>query len=266
MKSSSVLRFAAAVALSASAATVANASLLSWNWTPSSPQPVGGGYGYNAAGGSIEFINTTFNTATKQLTFDIQFQGTLATRGFWLALNNGPDPKNQPGNYALFYFDGTSFANPKLTAYVYNGRNDGTSWQDGNGAAPGTPAGDLIRGVNETAGFLNSISAGDSSGKRRFQFNINAAPIIAHVPAFAAPDASAYEGTGYGDKLGIWLHTLANGVSYTYGGGRGGITAFNKGQSEGWLDGNFFPTIPAPGSVALLGMGGLLIARRRRAA
>lgn len=266
MKSSSVLRLLAAVALTASATTAANATLLSWNWTPASPQPVGGGYGYNATGGSIEFINTTFNTATKQLTFDIQFQGSLITRGFWLALNNGPDPKNQPGNYALFYFDGTSFSSPKLTTYVYNGRNDGSSWEDGNGSASGSPAGDLIRGVNETAGFINSISAGDASGKRRFRFDINATSIQNHLPAFAAPDGSAWEGTGYGNQLGIWLHTLATGVSFSYGSGRGGITHFNDGQKEGWLDGNFFPTIPAPGSVALMGLGGLMIARRRRAA
>lgn len=266
MKALSALRLAAAVGIAVSAATSAQATLWSWNWTPSSPQPVGGSYGYNAAGGSVEFINSTFNDATKQLTFDIQFQGTLTTRGFWLVINNGPDPKNQPGNYALFYFDATSFAAPKLTAYGYNGQNNGSSFQDGNGSVSGNQAPDLIKGINEAAGFVNSISAGDSAGKRRFQFSVNATGIINRAPLYPAPDSSAWEGTGFGNKLGIWMHTLANGVSFSYDNTRGGITAFNKGSSEGWLDGNNFQTIPTPGATALLGLGGLLVARRRRAA
>jgi hypothetical protein len=269
MRSLSALRLAAALGLSLSAASLANATLWQWNWTPLTVNP---SQGYNAAGGAIEFINSSFDTTTKRLTFEVQFQGTLTTRGFWLALNGGPNPKNQPGEYALFYFDGTSFASPKLTAYNYNGLNNGSSWNDANGAAAGTPRGNLIKGINE-AGFINSITAADTAGKRRFFFDINATDIINFTPNPTATDGSPWFGTGFANQLGIWFHTLTGpnfAYNSTFSNGdpnpRGGLTNFSNSGKEGWLDGEFYRTIPAPGSVALLGMGGLIAARRRRAA
>lgn len=257
---SASLLVAAGIALSASSA---HATIYGWNWTPASPQPVGGSYGYNAAGGSIEQINAQYDNVTKQLSFNVQFNGTLVTRGFWLVLNGGPNPKNQPGEYAIFYFDAESLSSPKLTTYVYNGLNNGSSWNDGNGSASGTPAGDLVAANN--SGYIQSISAGDAGGKRTFSFTVDATSILGHNPDFDAPDGSPWFGTGFGQKLGIWFHTLRS-VDFGYN-SNGTISKLTYDTSkEGWLDGENFMTtiIPAPGATALLGLGGLLVARRRR--
>jgi hypothetical protein len=258
LRSASLL--VAGLALSASSA---HATVYGWNWTPSSPQPVGGSYAYSSAGGSIESINAQYDNASKELTFDVKFNGTLTTRGLWLVMNGGPNPKSQPGEYAIFYFDAQNFAAPKLTTYVYNGLNAGSSWNDGNGPASGSPAGDLVAAAN--SGYVKSISAGDSGGKRTFSFKIDATSILGHNPDFDAPDGSPWFGTGFGQKLGIWMHTLRN-LTMSYN-GDGTIKTFSYDTSkEGYLDGEKFmtTTIPAPGAAAMLGFGGLLVARRRR--
>jgi hypothetical protein len=236
---------------------------------PQPPAP--GGYGTSSGGGSVQSIASTFDSATKRLTFDVQFgppsgSSSLKTEGFWLVLNGGPNPKNQPGEYAIFYFDGRSFSSPKLTVYGYNGENNGSSWSDGNGAATGAPVGDLIKGSSSTeqSSFINSISAGDSGGLRRFSFDINASSIINRTPLYPAPDGSPWFGTGFGDNLGIWMHAFQDFDAVYSSTGKKGLksgTSFDKG---GYLDGSFFRTVPAPGSGTLLALAGVLAARRRR--
>ncbi len=267
MKIRSASRHAAAVAVLLAASGVASADVFTWNFTPGQP---GGNYGLDNGGGTFQSVTSTFDTISEEMTFSVRFSNQV-TQGFWLVVNNGPNPKNHPGEFAIFYLDAARLydANPGnnnvyLTAYGYNGVNGPNSWQDGNPAVGGNQPGDLIKGINETA-WINSINVADIGSGREFTFSIDASDIIAHSPLY--PDAvDPWYGTGFDDKLGVWFHPVRS-LNLAYGGDRGGITSASFGQ-QGWLDGSNFDTgrnIPAPGAAALMGLGGLLLARRRRA-
>ncbi|HVU64216.1 MAG TPA: hypothetical protein VHC70_09580, partial [Phycisphaerales bacterium] len=204
------------------------------------------GYGRSDTGGTVETITATFNPGTKRLTFDAYFSGatsggSLITSGFWLVLNNGPNPKTHPGELAIFYFDATTLSSPKLTVYGYNGQNANTSWQDGNPDVSGNQTGDLIKGVYETS-YINAILAENTTvngaSRRHFRFDIDASDIVSHVPLY--PAASPWYGTGFDSSLGIWFHSVdVFTASYesNSGGNRGRLTALSV-TSEGWLDGS----------------------------
>ncbi len=256
-----------AVALSAGAA---NAVTYSWTFVPGLPQPAGGSYGLNNDAGRIDLVSTSFNTVSKRLTFDVSFGqvgGSLVTRGYWLALNNGPNPKTNGGEMALFYFDANNLAAPVLTTYAYNGVNGPNSWSDGNGSAAGSPIGDLIKGRYEMASYVEHISVQDIGGQRIFRLAIDASSIIAHTPLYPSPVGDPWFGTGFDSLLGVWMHPVRS-FNATYeapgAGVRGRLTALNLG-TQGWLDGTNFQTqIPTPGAAVLAGLGGLLAVSRRR--
>ena len=255
-----------AVGLGASA----QATMYSWQFNAGMPQPPMGNYAVNNDAGRIDVVSSTFDNVSKRLTFDASFgpvSGSLVTRGFWLALNNGPNPKTNGGEMALFYFDASNLSSPKLTTYVYNGVNGPNSWNDGNGDGAGSPVGDLIKGVLEMSSYVQSISVTDTgsgaTAQRRLSFSIDATAIINHTPLYPSTVGDPWFGTGFDNKLGIWMHPVRS-FNATYDTGRGRITSLNLG-TQGWLDGTNFDTqIPGPGTVALAAMGGILVARRRR--
>lgn len=265
-------------AIGAGLFAVSSAQAVVWQWNFSKGQA--GSYGRNDAGGTVESIVSTFDSATKRLTFDVLFSGpnnsggAPATNGFWLVLNDGPNPKNNPGELAIFYFDASKVfdADPLdnavvMTAYEYNGRNDNSSWNNGDGdnnANEGNDFNGLIYGKNESGLFINSVTAANESGgtRRRMRFDINAAAIVGRSPSY--PDAgTTWHGTGFDDQLGIWFHPAQIFNAGYQSSGRGKITSLSV-SGEGWIDGDYFHTVPAPSSAALLGLGGLLMTRRRR--
>jgi hypothetical protein len=205
------------------------------------------GYARSDTGGKVESIAASFSPNTRRLVFDVSFSGAtsgapLTTAGFWLVLDYGPDPKHHPGELAIFYFDASTLASPALAVYAYNGADAGTSWSDGDPVAAGNQAGDLIKGINETA-YISMIVAEDTtvSGqpRRHFMFDVDATDIIAHTPLY--PAASPWYGTGFDISLGIWFHPVG-GFAATYeSGGRGAITSLAI-SDEGWLDGAFRTT------------------------
>jgi hypothetical protein len=260
----------AAAALAASSLSDgAHATVYSWNFTPGMP----GSYAYSPGGGSIDRIDAVFDSAAKHLTWNVQFGPSsagspLETKGFWLVVNNGPNPKAHPGELAIIYFDastvGQAGATPKMSVYGYNGANAANSFNDGNGDAPGTPPGDLIKGVNDTSYILDASAADvnvPGTGLRRvMSFTIDASSIIAHAPLY--PDATdPWYGTGFDTSLGVWFHPVKT-FSASYG-ASGGINSLLLG-AQGYLDGEYFRTVPTPGAVALLGVGGMVATRRRR--
>lgn len=267
---------AAAAMMVLGAAGSASATLYGWTFTPGEPQPPGGGYVLSNAGGTFHSIFATFDTVSKELTFTLNFSDRV-TRGFYLAMSAGPNPEPHPGELGLFYFDaGDVFdadasTNISLTNYGYNGANNGSSWFDGNGAIPLNQTPDLIKNRNDTA-WIQSISAGDvvlpgNVMGRSFSMTVNATDIINHVPLYPDTDnpPSPWFGTGFGTHLGMWLHPFQTfDVNYD---AAGAISSWETGH-EGYLDGYNFRTfeVPAPGAVALAGLAGLTLVRRRRRA
>jgi MYXO-CTERM domain-containing protein len=245
----------------------AHATLFTWNFTAGQPQPPGH-YVQSDAGGAIKAITSTFDDVSRQLTFSVDFSDRI-TDGFYMGLNNGPLPNSRPGQIGLVYFDagdvfdGDAGQNIFMTAYGYNGANDGTTWRDGDGATAGDQAPDLIRGINDTS-WINSLTAADvvlmgGVNGRRFTFSIDAGPIISHTPLY--PDAgSPWYGIGFDTLLGIWFHPFDT-FDVTYN-AQGGIATWNWGP-QGWLDGDHFE-VPSPGTAGLVLIGAAVLAGRRR--
>jgi hypothetical protein len=232
------------------------ADLWSWTYTPGTP----GLPAANNAGGTLASLNTTFDTSTNRLTWNVRYSNQV-TKGFWLVLSAGPNPKNKPGEYAILYFDANDLNAPRLTAYGYNGQNAANSWQDGDPVAPGNQQGDLILS-SLRAGWIESVSAADVGGGREFAFTIHATDIIGHTPLYPDP-IDPWQGTGYASRIGMWFHWTPT-FNATYD-PAGALTALSLGQ-QGYLDGGNLVTtrIPAPGAACAAVIGGLVLARRRR--
>ena len=203
------------------------------------------GYARNDAGGTVEALSATFSPITRRLVFDASLSGATAggpliTSGFWLVLDNGPNPKHHPGELAIFYFDATTPASPVLTIYAYNGADASTSWSDGDPIAPGDQPSDLIKGIYESS-YINVLLAENTTvagqPRRHLRFDIDASSIMSHVPLY--PAASPWFGSGFDLALGLWFHPAA-GFTGAYessgGGNRGRITSLTT-SGEGWLDG-----------------------------
>ena len=229
----------------------------------------------NTAGGKVEQFTTTFNTATKALTFTATFgpvpghtsQG-LVTHGFWLVLDGGPNPKSHPGSLAIFYFDASNIAAPVMSVYGYNGQNADTSWLDGNPAKSGNQAGDLITGAFNVTHDIAPPTVTDftnATGKHRtMSFSVDATSIIKHVPLYPDP-STPWFGTGFGSSIGFWFHPVTT-FDASYNTTTGAIKSLSV-CNEGWVDGSnqcTGKTVPAPGCAALLGLGALAAMRRRR--
>lgn len=126
-----------AVAVMVATFAGAHATTYRWSWDGVTGP-------YSAAGGAIESLTAEYNSANQNLKYNVTFGNAPGTssrpNGYWLAMSSGPNPKGVAGELALFYFD-ASRSTPVLTAYGYNGQNDGTSWMDGSPAS-GTQAPD----------------------------------------------------------------------------------------------------------------------------
>lgn len=245
----------AAVALAAAGS--ANAAIYQYEWTPGAP----GSYGINHNGGQIDRILGTFDTDSKELSWVVTF-GNQVTEGITLAVSPGPNPKNNPGELALFYLDAKDINDPRLTAYGYNGQNNASSWQDGDSATGGNQTPDNIMTDANTSIILDKMSIDNADGTRTLGFTIDASDIISHVPVY--PSATdPWTGAQWGEKIGVWMHTFRTfNVGYD---NDGLINSFNKG-GEGWFDGHNLDTtlIPTPGALALAGLGALATIRRKR--
>lgn len=240
-----------AVFLSALAGVAVSSSALgavvSWNYNGVSPAQ-------NANAGTISSINSTYNTTSKQFTWDVSYSDgvTKDTDGYWLVVSNGPVPRGTPDQYAIIYFDASSLSAPKVSVYRYSGQNNGLSWQS---------PGDLILS-SQSSGSGITATATQTGGQRRFQLSLNASAINSRYGAGTTPSFPDWEGIQYGNQIGVWFHTVG-GLSTTYNSSTKKLTYFNYSK-EGWLDLENQGTIPAPASAALMALGGLIAARRRR--
>lgn len=233
--------------------SAASANLVNWSFTAGQ---AGGNYGQNNNGGAIQGASSSFNSATNQFSFSVQFSNQI-TRGFWLAVSPGDNPKSHSGELALIYFDASVMGNLRMSVYNYNGVNGDTSYYDGS-IASGTQAPDRI--VSTLNGFAASMSVVDSGGGRTMSISFDATAIQNHVPIY--PGNTAWTGVGFGQQIGVWFHPVAS-LATTYG-ANGFLSTWNA-SSGGWLDGHHFNTVPTPAASALLAMAGVGLTRRRRA-
>lgn len=237
------------------AASSASGAAFQWDWNVGDP----GDYGVNNNGGAFESIHAEYDPSSKHFTWSVTFSNQV-TKGFTLAVNNGPNPKAHPGQLALLYVDANNLSNLKLTAYGYNGKNDASSWKDGNGPVAGDQTPDLIRDHNDPD-WIVSTSGVDAGGKRTLSFTIDATAINSHDPMYPDPDNDPWIGMQFNDLLGVWMHPYKTFSTSYYSSGK--IKSFSP-KNEGWFDGSNFETVPTPGAAALAGLGMLSMGVRRR--
>jgi hypothetical protein len=240
------------------ATTMASAAQFNWSWDASQG-------GVNNAGGAFSTINASFNTDTNRFVWDVVFSNQV-TRGYTLAVNNGPNPKGHAGELAIIHFDASNLNAPKITSYAYNGQNAINSWIDGNGNVGGNQTPDLIHDALDTS-WINAASVTDSGGSRRFLLDIDASVINGHTPLYPSGQ-NDWTGVEFGSLIGLWFHTFT-GLSTTYG-GQGQLCDWNYNQ-QGWFDASNIQTVIVPLPMgAWMGMAGLVgvgvIARKRRSA
>ncbi len=108
-----------------------------WDGTIDAADPT---EGVDHSAGHINSVSTSFNSANNQLSYyaNIGGAGSPQANGFWLAMSPGPNPKQQAGEIAIFYFDASQAGTPKLTVYGYNGVNGDNSWRTATATSPAT--------------------------------------------------------------------------------------------------------------------------------
>ena len=195
----------------------------------------------NVGAGAFENIHASFDDQSQQLTWSSTFStvnGNLAN-GAWLVLNDGPNPKAHVQENTMFYLDGI---NKKLTAYTYNGVNGSNSWKDA------------------TSTYLNSwdLAVENNGDERTFSFDINMADINGRDDL-----GQDWEGTAFGEKLGIWYHAV-NDLNVAYN-DNGTLDQFSY-SSQGWYDtkDQVAERVPEPSAMAGLAVAGLLAAKSLR--
>lgn len=237
----------------------ASATIYRWTWdeTP---------LGYNNAAGNLSNFNVEYNPVADK--FGAKF--TIAENSahkkadkFYMVVSNGPNPKGTPGQLAIFYVDGSGSA-PVLTAYGYNGKQDGIgSWQDGSSAS-GTQSPDKIgSSLNGFGNFVSKVN--NANGSSTYHFEVPGSVMNSYTPINSTPDP--WEGVAFGPKFGLWFGTIAGGnIQY---GGDNFISNFSlNGATRGWLDldNRHAEVVPEPMTMTALAVGLAALARRRKKA
>ncbi|MFO0830780.1 MAG: hypothetical protein U0637_02940 [Phycisphaerales bacterium] len=261
MKTTATLVASAAFALAAGSASAAH---YAWDWNSATPNP---NVTTQSGGGTFRSLHTEFDSTTNNYQISVVFANRI-TNGLTIRVGDGTSNPNNRGEQAIIYFDASSLASPKLTAYAYNGQSWATSYDDGNGSAWGSPAGDMIHSRNDLS-WINSASAADTAGNTRtYTLNINASTINGHTPVYPGPNgAGAWDGVRFASNIGLWINSFDT-VGSSYG-SSGQLNCWNTGCNDGLFaacDGSNFVVVPLPpaayAGLAGLGLAGLAVRRR----
>ncbi len=260
----------------------ANADVYSYHWDR--PDGFDGTVGptyVSDEAGTVLSVTAEFDTDTNQLTFLASFEAEAGTGqlpvGFFLVVNDGPDPKGIDSEYAVLYFDAMSDSSPILSAYAYNGENGADSFFDGQLAAGNQTPDPIISSINDSS-WVISASSVDNSNTRILSFTIDVSPLVDHSPMYG--DDASWFGMGFEETIGIWLHTYsllnpeygADGFFLPDASGDSFLSwndyADLGEQFHGWFDASDeqteSPVIPEPATMMLIGTGLASLLGRRR--
>ncbi len=230
-----------------------------WTWNRGDP----GNYGLNDRAGKFRSIQASFDDQTNELHWRLTFDDD-ETDGLTLVLSDGDNPKGHAGELAILYIDASDDDDLRMTAYAYNGRNARFSFRDGDGTRDGDQTPDVIHTALDTSWIRSFSVTEDDDDRLTFDFTIDASTINSHVPMYPDDD-DPWFGIGWGERLGIWLHTYED-LDSEYN-DDGLLTEWDY-EHRGWFDGTDFVTMvpvpmPAPAAMGLVGFG-LIASRRRR--
>ncbi|MEZ5162916.1 MAG: PEP-CTERM sorting domain-containing protein [Fimbriimonadaceae bacterium] len=242
------------------AVLAAGAQATTWNfdWAP------GDGGATNSSAGALQTVTSTFNDVTNQFTFEFTIgpkYGSSKVDGFYLAMNDGPNPKGKPGELAILYFDVKSATDLRLTAYGYNGKSSGAydSWRDGS-TAWGTQSPDKIKSsITDSSWVNNMFFTQNADGSRTMGIDIDATAINMHTPKYPSNGVD-YDGIGFDENVGIWFGALKNMKTGYNSHGFLNCMDFDKVT---YLDGTNLEAVPEPGTMLVLAGLGAIAARRR---
>ncbi len=185
------------------------------------------------AGDYLDSIHATWDAGNEVL----HWESVLANSNvdsFWLVINDGPNPKAADTNELVIMYGDLDAG--IVTSYVYNGANNDKSY-----ATPGI--------------YLQTDTLTRTGD--HISFTIDGSLMnAANIPG-------DYRGLVAGpDLIGIWYHLAIN-SSFTYSGNE--IKDYSHG-AQGWYDKKDLriTAVPAPGALALMGLGLLVLSRTRK--
>ncbi len=213
-----------------------------------------GNIGYQSSIAYIDDFALMYNPASKTLNVSATYSKNNANPdGFWFVVSDGPDPKNNVNEYAIFYFD-ASQPSAVVSAYVYDGTNSGNSWNN--------PGNLFASSLNAGSGL--TASASTSGSQTSFQFTADVSKINnkANWPA-SYNLSNDWDGAQFDQKVGIWFHTFTLEEAAKYN--SDGSLKELKIKNSDYFDVANQMTVPEPSALLLgaLGAVSLLIRRKR---
>lgn len=223
--------------------------------------------GGSARAGDIKNVQTTYNSATHQFTWSYEINSNKGNDAFWLVVSDGGDPKGVSNQLAILYGDFTSSHKPNaadntITAYVYNGENNSSSYSDKKDDPSYVyPGSKLWQWDNEI-----NVVEDMSTGIQTVSFSIHVGILNSNFPSTVDyPNADNWEGVQFGESLGIWFHPSAD-SSFSYNAISGDISSYQY-KKQSWYDVKDRVTdVPEPAGIALLAAGllGFGMTKRQR--
>lgn len=225
------------------------------------------GAGGGPDGDLLEYFELVYDADNQRLRGHLDFTPEIVKGGrdggFWLVVSDGPNPKDQIGEYAILYGD---LNRNRITAYEYNGNNSANSITD---------PGNLLEVFFDALTFIDDGGSETPDGVVKFDIDVSSINMM--------DLGDDWDGVSFGEKIGVWFHFGEN-LRARYNDHTNELKKFDLGH-QGWVDfknkhtndcddlPDGFPgcdpaEISEPTSVALLGFGliGLAAYRRRRVA